>query len=55
MRWRLLGRDAARPNDWSKVKPEMFGTLFQASLDKNELHALSAHFTSEFNTQQAVE
>jgi len=37
---------AAREN-WSKVKPAIFGTLFQSSLGKEERHAYGAHFTSE--------
>ena len=46
--------DAARHNDWSKVKPEIFGTLFQASMDKKERHAFGAQFTSEFDIQKVV-
>jgi len=29
--------EAARYNDWSKVRPEIFGTLFRDSMDKNLL------------------
>lgn len=52
--------DAARHNDWSKVKPEIFGTLFQASMDtgeeggRDERHAFGAHFTSEFDIRKVV-
>ena len=46
--------DAARHNDWSKVKPEIFGTIFQASMDKQERHAFGAHFTSEFDIQKVI-
>ncbi|HEX8076553.1 MAG TPA: type IIL restriction-modification enzyme MmeI, partial [Chthoniobacterales bacterium] len=35
--------------NWSKVRPEVFGTLFQDSMDKEERHAFGAHFTSEFD------
>src|SRR6266508_2466444 len=31
--------DAARYNDWSKVRPEILGALFQESMDKQERHA----------------
>ena len=31
--------------DWSKVRPEIFGTLFEHSLDQKERHAYGAHFT----------
>jgi hypothetical protein len=46
--------DAALNHDWSKVKPEIFGTIFQASMDKEERHAFGAHFTSEFDIQKVV-
>jgi hypothetical protein len=32
--------------DWSKVRPEIFGALFEHSLGKEERHAYGAHFTS---------
>jgi type II restriction/modification system DNA methylase subunit YeeA len=41
-------------NDWSKVRPEIFGTLFQDSMDKKERHAFGAHFTSEFDIRKVV-
>lgn len=41
-------------DDWSKVRPEIFGTLFQASMDKEERHAFGAHFTSEFDIRKVV-
>lgn len=37
--------DAAREN-WSGVRPEIFGTLFEGSMDADERHATGAHFTS---------
>jgi SAM-dependent methyltransferase len=40
--------------DWSKVRPEIFGTLFQDSMDKEERHAFGAHFTSEFDIRKVV-
>jgi hypothetical protein len=36
---------AAAQEDWSKVSPEIFGTLFQHSLGKVERRAFGAHFT----------
>jgi hypothetical protein len=39
---------------WNLVKPEIFGTLFQSSMDANERHAYGAHFTSEFDIQKVV-
>lgn len=49
-----LLRAAAGENDWSKVQPAIFGTLFQASMDKEERHALGAHYTSEADIQRVV-
>jgi SAM-dependent methyltransferase len=46
--------EAARHNDWSKVRPEIFGTLFQDSMDKKERHAYGGHFTSEFDIRKVV-
>ncbi len=53
--------DSALRNDWSLVKPEIFGTLFQHSMDagerpgtRDERHAFGAHFTSEFDIQKVV-
>ena len=40
--------------NWSKVRPEIFGTLFQDSMDKKERHAFGAHFTSEFDIRKVV-
>ena len=39
---------------WDLVKPEIFGTLFQSSMDAGERHAFGAHFTSEFDIQKVV-
>src|SRR3989475_1111751 len=46
--------ESARYNDWSKVRPEIFGTLFQDSMDKKERHAFGGHFTSEFDIRKVV-
>lgn len=45
---------AAADFDWSMVKPEIFGTLFQSSMDADERHAFGAHFTSEFDIRKVV-
>jgi hypothetical protein len=37
-------REAAK-FDWSKVRPEIFGTLFEHSLGAGERHAYGGHFT----------
>jgi len=44
----------ASSQDWSKVKPPIFGTLFQSSMNKDEQHAYGAHFTSEADIQKVI-
>jgi len=46
-------RQAAK-GDWSKVRPEIFGTLFEHSLEKKERHAFGAHFTSPVDIMKIV-
>lgn len=45
--------DAAAEN-WSKVAPPIFGTLFQSSMGKERRHAYGAHFTNEVDIQKVV-
>jgi SAM-dependent methyltransferase len=45
--------DAAK-EDWSRVQPVIFGTLFEGSLLKAQRHALGAHFTYESDIQKIV-
>lgn len=45
---------AAAKSDWSKVRPEIFGTLFEHSLDHKERHAFGAHFTSPLDIMKIV-
>lgn len=45
--------DAATEN-WSRVQPPIFGTLFQSSMGKEERHAFGAHYTSEVDIQKVV-
>ena len=40
--------------DWGRVQPQIFGTLFQNSMGKAERHAYGAHFTSEADVQKIV-
>jgi len=49
----LLLIHAAR-EDWGKVQPAIFGSLFQSSLLKEERHAHGAHFTNEADIQKVV-
>ncbi len=48
-----LLRQAAKA-DWSKVQPEIFGTLFQHSLEAGERHAFGAHFTHPADIMKIV-
>jgi hypothetical protein len=48
----LLRKAAAY--DWSKVQPEIFGTLFQHSMDDDERHAFGAHFTHPSDIMKIV-
>lgn len=40
--------------DWSAVRPEIFGTLFEQSMDAEERHAQGAHFTSQVDIMRIV-
>ena len=44
----------ASSENWSKVKPAIFGTLFQSSMDEDERHAYGAHFTSEAEISKVI-
>lgn len=45
--------DAAQ-EDWSRVQPIIFGSIFQESMEGEERHAYGAHFTSEADIQKVV-
>lgn len=49
----VLLREAAR-TVWSDVRPEIFGTLFEGSMDAGERHASGAHFTSQADIARIV-
>ena len=44
----------AADEDWEKVQPAVFGSLFQSSMDQKERHAHGAHFTNEADIQKVV-
>jgi hypothetical protein len=46
-------RTASQTN-WSYVRPEIFGTLFEGSMDEGERHASGAHFTSQADIMRVV-
>jgi SAM-dependent methyltransferase len=45
---------AASSERWSKVEPAIFGTLFESSMNREERHALGAHYTSEADIQKVI-
>jgi N-6 DNA Methylase len=49
----LMMIDASAEN-WGKVAPPIFGTLFQSSMDQERRHAYGAHFTNEADIQKVV-
>jgi SAM-dependent methyltransferase len=44
----------AATSKWSKVRPEIFGTLFEHSLEKGERHAYGGHFTHPTDIMKIV-
>ena len=46
--------DVSAREDWSKVRPAIFGNLFEGTLDKKERHARGIHFTSEADMMKIV-
>lgn len=50
---RTLLKEAAQ-FDWSKVRPEIFGTIFEHSLGKDARHATGAHYTSPVDIMKVV-
>jgi len=41
--------------DWSHVSPDVFGTIFQHSMDEKERHALGAHYTTPADIMKIVQ
>lgn len=50
---RTLLKEAAQFN-WSRVRPEIFGTIFEHSLGKVARHATGAHYTSPADIMKVV-
>ena len=40
--------------NWADVSPDIFGTIFQHSMDADERHAMGAHYTSQVDIMQIV-
>lgn len=51
----LQAMRAAAKTNWADVRPEIFGTLFESSMDKDERHAYGAHFTSQADIARVVQ
>jgi SAM-dependent methyltransferase len=45
---------SASSERWSQVEPAIFGTLFESSMNREERHALGAHYTSEADIQKVI-
>ncbi|MEH2254257.1 DNA methyltransferase [Nostoc sp.] len=46
--------DVSARENWSKVRPAIFGNLFEGTVDKKERHARGIHFTSEADIMKIV-
>lgn len=51
----LLALETSAQTNWSFVRPEIFGTLFEQSMDQGERHASGAHFTSQADILRVVD
>jgi hypothetical protein len=41
-------------DDWSNVRPAIFGSIFESAIDQNERHDRGIHFTTEADIRQIV-
>jgi SAM-dependent methyltransferase len=46
--------DVAARQDWSKIRPAIFGNIFEGTANKKERHARGIHFTSEADIMAIV-
>jgi len=46
--------ESATKENWAKVHPAIFGSLFEGSMNQDERHAFGAHFTSETDIYKVV-
>src|SRR5690606_21473379 len=44
----------ASQENWAKVRPSIFGSIFESSMDSKKRHAEGVHFTSELDIQKIV-
>lgn len=50
----ILELKSAAVENWAKVQPAIFGTLFQSSMGETARHAFGAHYTSEADISKVV-
>ncbi|MEA5617036.1 DNA methyltransferase [Cronbergia sp. UHCC 0137] len=46
--------DVSARENWSKVRPAIFGNLFEGTVDKKERHARGIHYTSEADIMKII-
>ncbi|NEO86979.1 MAG: class I SAM-dependent DNA methyltransferase [Spirulina sp. SIO3F2] len=46
--------EAAALEDWSKVRPAIFGNIFESAIDQQERHARGIHYTAEADIMKIV-
>lgn len=46
--------DICAKDDWSNVRPSIFGNIFEGAIDPEKRHAHGIHFTSEVDIRQIV-
>ena len=47
--------ESACREDWSKIRPSIFGSIFEYSMDKRERHREGAHYTTELDIKRIVD
>ncbi|MDE2951271.1 MAG: N-6 DNA methylase [Chloroflexota bacterium] len=47
--------ESACHEDWSKIRPSIFGSIFEYSMGKKERHREGAHYTSELDIKRIVD
>jgi len=47
--------ESACREDWSRIRPSIFGSIFEYSMDKLERHREGAHYTTELDIKRIVD
>ncbi len=47
--------ELACDEDWSKIRPSIFGNIFEYSMDRRERHKEGAHYTTELDIKRIVD